>query len=124
MRTVKMLVLSPLVTAASASAPTAPARSRSSRSNPEPMIRSPANTSGSRRKALAVRSMMATVWPSPTKDVAKPDPTRPHPTTTTCTTDIQLGPPPACKERCGFHLGRRGLYVGAVDPQQAGPEAD
>src|SRR5580693_9268416 len=37
-RTVRMLVLSPLVTAARASAPTAPARSRSSRSKPEPTI--------------------------------------------------------------------------------------
>ena len=36
-----MLVLSPLVTAASASAPTAPARSRSSRSKPEPTMRGP-----------------------------------------------------------------------------------
>ena len=59
MRTVRMLVLSPLVTAASASAPTAPAFSRSSRSNPEPMMRGPSH-SFRRRKARAFLSMMAT----------------------------------------------------------------
>ena len=39
-------MLSPLVTAARASAPMAPARSRSSRSNPEPTIRSPSHSVG------------------------------------------------------------------------------
>ncbi len=39
------------------------ARSRSSRSKPEPTMVVPGQSAGSRRKALGLRSMMATVWP-------------------------------------------------------------
>src|SRR5580692_1534784 len=84
MRTVRMLVLSPLVTAARASASSAPAFSRSSRSNPEPTMHGPSH-SLRRRKALADLSRMATEWPSALSEMARPDPTRPHPTTMTCT---------------------------------------
>src|ERR1017187_7506807 len=113
MRTVKMFVLSPLVTAASASAPTAPARSRSSRSNPEPTMRGPSH-SFTRRKARAFLSMMATEWPWATREIARPDPTRPHPTTITCTPQhntrravVQRGQPE--------HLAVS-FYAGAVAP--------
>ena len=92
-------MLSPLVTAASASAPLAPARSRSSRSKPEPTICSPGQAPGSRRKACRRRSMIATVWPSSARDMARPEPTRPQPTTITCTQTVQHGRPPIAKRR-------------------------
>ena len=63
MRTVRMLVLSPLVTAARASAWSAPAFSRSSRSKPEPTMQGPSQ-SLRRRKARDDLSMTATEWPS------------------------------------------------------------
>src|SRR6202522_2299004 len=84
MRTVRMFVLSPLVTAARAPASNAPAFSRSSRSNPEPTMHGPSQ-SLRRRKALADLSRTATEWPSALSETARPDPTRPHPTTMTCT---------------------------------------
>src|ERR1700722_6143511 len=84
MRTVRMLVLSPLVTAARASASSAPAFSRSSRSKPDPTMQGPSH-SLSRRKALGDLSRTATECPSALREMARPDPTRPHPTTTTCT---------------------------------------
>src|SRR5271170_3926762 len=104
MRTVKMLVLSPLVTAASASAPTAPALSRSSRSKPEPTIRGPSH-SFRRRKARAFLSMIATEWPWATREMARPEPTRPHPTTITCTP--QHNTPRGAVQRGGTEAGAR-----------------
>ena len=49
-----MLLLSPLLTAAKACARSMPASTRVSRSNPTPVTRCPANSAGSRRKALGV----------------------------------------------------------------------
>src|SRR5580704_11552056 len=86
-----MLVLSPLVTAARASEPTAPDDSRSSRSNPEPMTRWPVKDSGSRRNARGFLSKTATEWPAACRVIARPDPTRPQPTITTCTAPVQHG---------------------------------
>ena len=77
-------MLSPLVTAASAPASSAPAFSRSSRSNPEPTMRGPSQPLR-RRKARDDLSMTATEWPSALREMARPEPTRPHPTTITCT---------------------------------------
>src|ERR1700722_12410204 len=104
MRTVKMLVLSPLVTAGCASAPPAPAVSRSSRSKPEPTILVPSH-SFRRRKARAFLSMMATEWPWATREIAKPEPTRPQPTTITCTP--QHNTPRATVQRGGAGAGAR-----------------
>src|SRR6516165_568013 len=82
-RAVRMLVLSPLVTAARASACSAPAFSRSSRSKPEPTMQGPSQPFR-RLKARAFLSTTATVCPSAVRERARPEPTRPHPTTTTC----------------------------------------
>src|SRR5581483_8255643 len=79
-----MLVLSPLVTAATASASRTPACSRWSRSNPKPSTARPLHRSGKRRKALRFLSMMATEWPASSRATASSDPTRPQPTTITC----------------------------------------
>src|SRR5438874_1810786 len=79
-----MLELSPLVTAASACASRMPACSRWSRSKPKPSTARPVNRSGRRRKALRFLAITATVWPSDSRVTASSDPTRPHPTTTTC----------------------------------------
>src|SRR5437899_5117621 len=49
-------------------------------------MRLPENSVSRRRIAVSLRSMMATVWPAASTACAKPDPTRPQPTTTTCTT--------------------------------------
>src|SRR4051812_15475394 len=85
-----MFELSPFVTAATAPASSMPASCSRSRSNPTPTIFLPLNPAGSRRNAVSLRSMMATVWPAASTAVARPEPTRPQPTTTTCTI-----PPPA-----------------------------
>src|ERR1700728_4270247 len=127
MRTVKMLVLSPLVTAARASAPTAPAASRSSRSNPEPTSCWPVKASESRRKARRFLSRMATEWPSACRAIASPEPTRPHPTTTTCTRTVQHGPSGVVKNRpgrcpCAMRTGPSGrlAYCDAVSGRTGG----
>ena len=60
MRAVRMLELSPLVTAARADASVAFASSRSSRSKPDPITVVPDQSAGSLRNALGLRSMMAT----------------------------------------------------------------
>ena len=85
MRATRMLELSPLVTAASAPARSMPASSRLSRSNPKPTTRCPAYPAGSRRNAFAFLSITATVWPDFSSVPASSLPTRPQPTTTTCT---------------------------------------
>src|SRR3954453_2026097 len=84
-----MFELSPLVTAARAPASWTPACSRCSRSNPKPRTARPVNRSGRRRKALRFLSMTATVWPWLSNSAANSDPTRPQPTTTTCTAPMQ-----------------------------------
>src|SRR5436190_1651825 len=88
-RAVRMFELSPLVTAARAPASRTPACSRCSRSNPKPRTARPVNRSGRRRKALRFLSMTATVWPWLSNSAANSDPTRPQPTTTTCTAPMQ-----------------------------------
>ena len=81
MRAVRMLELSPLVTAArapaSADAGRGPGRRGRSRSRRRSV---PGHSSGRRRKALAFLSMMATVWPCPLSPIAEPgaDPAAPH----------------------------------------------
>src|SRR5574341_2502468 len=85
MRAERMLELSPLVTAATASAWSMPAAARSSWSNPNPTTRIPVNVLGRRRNAFAFLSITATLWPDFSSDPASSLPTRPHPTTTTCT---------------------------------------
>ena len=67
-----MFELSPLVTAASAEASWARASSRSSRSKPEPTMVVPGQSAGSRRNALALRSMMATEWPCAVSSTPEP----------------------------------------------------
>src|SRR5450631_4287067 len=73
MRAVRMLELSPLVTAA-----------RWSRSKPKPTIVRPGQSSGRRRKDRRFLSMMATLWPSRSRRMPSSEPTRPQPTTITC----------------------------------------
>src|ERR1700722_17272297 len=74
-----MLELSPDDTAAKASASSIPAFSSTSRSNPKPSTRSPANSGLSRLKALLSLSITATGGPireSPATTGGRP---RPHP---------------------------------------------
>src|SRR5215218_1499565 len=80
-----MLELSPEDTAANADAPSMPARSSTSRSNPIPSTRSPGNSGESRLNAVLSRSMTATSWPIRARPSASDAPTRPHPITTTRT---------------------------------------
>src|SRR3984957_14653792 len=122
MRTVRMLVLSPLVTAARASASSAPALSRSSRSKPEPTMHGPSQ-SFSRRKALADLARMATEWPSALGDMARPAPPRPHPTTMTCTPQcntLRRVLQKADRQMDG-HLWGLLLLLGGGDPDHRGP---
>jgi hypothetical protein len=58
-----MLVLSPLDTAANASARSIPAAISTSRSNPMPVTVRPVNSVPSRRNASASASITATEWP-------------------------------------------------------------
>src|ERR1700753_280869 len=86
-----MLELSPDDTAAKASAPSIPAFSSTSRSNPKPSTRSPANSGLSRLNAALSLSITATSWPMRDRPSATEEPTRPHPITTTRTRG-PLGP--------------------------------
>src|SRR5579884_838111 len=88
MRAERMFELSPFVTAARAPARRMPASSSVSRSKPNPLRVWPPQPSGRRRKAEARLSMIATVWPSATREIPRPEPTRPLPTITTCTGPI------------------------------------
>src|ERR671917_333626 len=81
----RMFELSPLVTAARAPASSMPAAWRSSRSCPSPATALPEKFSGRRRNWAGFLSMMATEWPIGSRAAARPEPTRPHPTTMTCT---------------------------------------
>ena len=69
-----------------------PRLSRSSRSNPEPTMQGPSQ-SFRRRKARGLLSRTATEWPSLLNRTARPEPTRPQPTTTTCTAHSATRPP-------------------------------
>src|SRR2546423_224493 len=80
-----MLELSPLDTAAKASACSMPAAVSTSRSNPIPVTVMPVNSVPSRRNASASWSMTATEWPLASKVCAMVEPTRPHPMITMCT---------------------------------------
>ena len=78
-----------------------PGRGRRGRS-PSRRSATPAQSSGRRRKAWALRSMMATEWPCGREGQASPEPTRPQPTTTMCTPDS------ATRRRAGVKApGRR-----------------
>src|ERR1700733_4843816 len=77
-----MLELSPDDPAAKASASSIPALSSTSRSNPKPSTRSPANSGLSRLNAVLSLSITATSWPIRDSASATDEPTRPHPTTT------------------------------------------
>src|ERR1039458_8236621 len=118
MRTVRILVLSPLVTAASASAWSAPAFSRSSRSKPEPTMQGPSQPLR-RRKARDDLSMTATEWPSALSETARPDPTRPQPTTITCTP--QCNTPRRVLQKLGVNGRRFLLLCGRGDPHHHAP---
>jgi len=112
MRAVRMLELSPLVTAATAVASSMPAAARSVRSNPNPTTLLPAKLEGSRRKAPAFLSMMATVLPAFSSAPASSLPTLPPPTTMTCT-----APPPFAGDaigatRCRFERASPGSVDG------------
>src|SRR6201999_25774 len=87
-----MLELSPDDTAAKASAPSIPAFSSTSRSNPKPSTRSPPNSGLSRLNAALSLSITATSWPMRDRPSATEEPTRPHPITTPRTRG-PLGPP-------------------------------
>src|SRR5215469_13355799 len=78
------LELSPLLTAANASAFSIPASIRTSRSNPTPVTLVPLNPARSLRKASTSWSITATVWPRSSRMCARVDPTRPHPKITMC----------------------------------------
>src|SRR3989440_3669241 len=80
-----MLELSPLDTAANASACSIPAVIRTSRSNPIPVTVSPVNSEPSRRKASASWSTTATACPRASRVCARVEPTRPQPMITMCT---------------------------------------
>jgi hypothetical protein len=86
-----MLELSPLDTAANASARSMPAWINTSRSKPTPVTVRPAKSALSRRNASASWSITATEWPSASRLCARVEPTRPHPMITMCT----LAPPEA-----------------------------
>src|SRR3954451_6290012 len=80
-----MLELSPLDTAANASADSMPARSRTPWSKPMPVTFVPPKDGPSRRNASGLLSMTDTVWLRSSRLRASVDPTRPHPMITTCT---------------------------------------
>src|SRR5829696_3872498 len=84
-RAAMMLELSPLETAANASARSMPAVVRMSRSKPMPVTVSPWKSAPSRRKASVFTSITATVWPRFSRLCARVEPTRPQPMITTCT---------------------------------------
>src|SRR6478736_4515936 len=84
-RAAMMFELSPLETAAKASARRMPAFSRTSWSNPIPVILSPLKPGPRRRNASGSLSMMETVWFRSSRLLASVEPTRPHPMITTCT---------------------------------------
>ena len=81
-----MLELSPLLTAAKASARSMPAWVSTARSKPIPVTRSPLNDERSLRNASGSLSMTETVLSRSSRMWASVDPTRPQPMITMCTT--------------------------------------
>src|SRR5271166_4438218 len=77
--------LSPLLTAANASAFSIPASISTSRSKPIPVTLLPRKPGRSLRNASTSWSMTATEWPCSSRMCAMVDPTRPHPMITMCT---------------------------------------
>src|SRR6204780_1525087 len=94
-RAAMMLELSPLLTAAKASARSMPAWVRTALSKPTPVTRSPLNAEPSLRNASGSRSMTETVLSRSSRMWASVDPTRPQPMITMCMTvpPRQAGPP-------------------------------
>src|SRR4051794_23979074 len=84
-RAAMMFELSPLLTAANASARSIPASVSTFWSKPYPVTLIPLNEGPSRRKASGLLSMMLTVWLRSSSERASVDPTRPQPMITTCT---------------------------------------
>src|SRR5215468_10404072 len=80
-----ILELSPLLTAANASASSIFAATSVSRSKPRPVTVVPRKPSPRRRNASGLMSMTATLWPRLSSWCASDEPTRPHPMITTCT---------------------------------------
>lgn len=84
-RAARMLELSPLETAAKASASRIPASSSTARSNPMPVTVLPSKSLPRRRNDVASMSMTATSWPLVASVRARVAPTRPQPMMTKCT---------------------------------------
>src|ERR671920_1627228 len=100
-RAAMMLELSPLETAAKASARRMPAFSRTCWSKPIPAILSPLKPGPSLRNASGALSITATVWLRSSRLRASVEPTRPQPMITTCTPEPYPSGNPA---RCGSRL--------------------
>src|SRR3954465_2687942 len=104
-----MLELSPLDTAANASAVSMPARSSTPWSKPMPVTLVPLKDGPSRRNASGLLSITDTGWSRSSGLRANVDPTRPQPMITTCTqrTLLRAGGPLRVEPReCGlaFHV--------------------
>src|SRR5437763_875285 len=71
-----------------------------------------------RRRDRGFLSMIATLWPSRSRLMASSDPTRPQPTTTTCTGPWNTAPAPRTTPRCthedpeGRARWARSVYLG------------
>src|SRR5687767_5652463 len=100
-RAAMMLELSPLETAAKASARRMPAFSSTCWSKPYPVILSPLNSGPRRRNASGSLSMTDTVWLRSSRLRASVEPTRPQPMITTCTPEPY---PSGDLGRCGSRL--------------------
>src|SRR5450759_963289 len=84
-------VLSPPWKATTATARSMPASRRTSQARARPTTNSPGKSSPSRWKASGLSSMMATSKPCVTRSRARPEPTRPQPTISTCIGHLSLG---------------------------------
>src|SRR5665647_1226115 len=110
-----MLVLSPSVQATKATARSIPASRRTSQSRARPTTNSPGKSSPSRWKASGLSSMMATSKPCVTRSRARPEPTRPQPTISTCIGHLSLGRGRALASAFGGgRPGARGLLRSAL----------
>src|SRR6266498_355949 len=106
-----MLELSPLDTAANASARSMPAARSTSRSKPMPVTVIPPNSELSLRNASAFWSITATECPRASRLWARVEPRRPHPMITTC--KISCLPAGDCHTERATRL--RGTAAGAPD---------
>src|SRR6478609_3411727 len=116
-RAAMMLELSPLETAAKASARLMPAFSRTSWSKPWPVTLSPLKPGPTRRNASGSASMIDTVWLRSSRLRASVEPTRPQPMITTCTRQTLLGSRPVgrgCTARRTVGLAFRLVSIGDV----------